>query len=98
MPARIGAGPAIPRSTTREREDGRLGPDFPDAVSIADGPAALEPNGKVLMMASPYFAPPSEFLEWDGKQPDPDPRSSQRAVRFVLLRQHAGAANRPDLC
>ena len=46
----------------------KAGPDFPDAVSIADGPAALEPNGKVVMMASPYFAPPSEFLEWDGKQ------------------------------
>jgi hypothetical protein len=43
------------------------GPDFPDAVSIADGPAALEPNGKVLMMASPYFAPPSQFFEFDGR-------------------------------
>jgi len=46
----------------------KAGPDFPDAVSIADGPAALEPNGKVLMMASPFFAPPSQFLEWDGKR------------------------------
>jgi hypothetical protein len=44
----------------------KAGPDFPDEVSIADGPAALEPNGKVLMMASPLFSPPSEFLEWDG--------------------------------
>jgi hypothetical protein len=44
------------------------GPDFPDALDIADGPAALEPNGKVLMMASPGFGlTPSTFLEWDGR-------------------------------
>jgi hypothetical protein len=43
------------------------GPDFPDGLGIADGPAALEPNGKVLMMASPgTFNSPSTFLEWDG--------------------------------
>lgn len=43
------------------------GPDFPDSLGIADGPAALEPNGKVLMMASPLvFQTPSTFLEWDG--------------------------------
>ncbi len=43
------------------------GPDFPDGLGIADGPAALEPNGKVLMMASPgVFNSPSTFLEWDG--------------------------------
>lgn len=46
----------------------RAGPDFPDAVSIADGPAALETNGRVLMMASPFFAGPSEFFEWDGRR------------------------------
>jgi len=46
----------------------RAGPDFPDGLGIADGPAALEPNGKVLMMASPgVFDFPSVFLEWDGK-------------------------------
>jgi hypothetical protein len=43
------------------------GPDFGDSLDIADGPAALEPNGKVLMMASPgIFNTPSTFLEWDG--------------------------------
>jgi hypothetical protein len=43
------------------------GPDFPDSLDIADGPAALEPNGKVLMMASPkIFNTPSTFFEWDG--------------------------------
>jgi hypothetical protein len=45
----------------------KAGPDFPDDLGIADGPAALEPNGKVLMMASPFiFQTPSTFLEWDG--------------------------------
>ena len=43
------------------------GPTFPGDNDIADGPAALEPNGKVLMMASPFFGPPpASFFEWDG--------------------------------
>ncbi len=43
------------------------GPDFPDSLDIADGPAVLESNGKVLIMASPgIFNTPSTFLEWDG--------------------------------
>src|SRR5438477_2111091 len=43
------------------------GPDFPDSLDIADGPAALESNGSVLMMASPLiFNTPSTFFEWDG--------------------------------
>jgi hypothetical protein len=43
------------------------GPDFTDAgVSIADGPASIEPNGKVLMMGSVDEGPPSTFYEWDG--------------------------------
>jgi hypothetical protein len=47
----------------------RAGPNFPGALNIADGPAALEPNGKVLMMASPGFGPPpSTFLEWNGEE------------------------------
>jgi len=46
----------------------KAGPDFPDPLNIADGPASLEINGKVLMMASPGFGNfPSTFLEWDGK-------------------------------
>jgi hypothetical protein len=52
----------------------RAGPDFPGDLNIADGPAALEPNGKVLMMASPgVFSTPSVFLEWDGKRLTPVP-------------------------
>jgi hypothetical protein len=47
----------------------RPGPVFPDDLDIADGPAALEPNGKVLMMASPgIYLTPSTFLEWDGRR------------------------------
>ncbi len=43
------------------------GPDFPVSnVSIADGPAALETNGKVLMMGSVDEGPPATFFEWDG--------------------------------
>ncbi|HEY2002311.1 MAG TPA: hypothetical protein VGG80_08330 [Acidobacteriaceae bacterium] len=43
------------------------GPQFPDNFSISDGPATLETNGNVLMMASPSFAPPSQFFEWNGR-------------------------------
>jgi len=51
----------------------RPGPMFPvidgvTDINIADGPAAWEPNDKVLMMASPSFgAPPTFFFEWDGR-------------------------------
>lgn len=41
------------------------GPDFPDGLAIADGPAALETNGNVLMMAS-GASQGSTFFEWDG--------------------------------
>jgi len=45
------------------------GPNFPDGINVADGPAVLEPNGRVLVMASPgYGNPPSSFFEWDGAQ------------------------------
>ena len=43
------------------------GPDFPTNYDVADGPAALEPNGKVMVMASPgIFQANSKFFEWDG--------------------------------
>jgi hypothetical protein len=43
------------------------GPDFPDGQDIADGPAALLPNGNVLMQTSPgVFNLGSKFLVWDG--------------------------------
>lgn len=47
----------------------KAGPNFPGTNNISDGPASLEVNGKVLMMASPgYGNPPSSFFEWDGKR------------------------------
>lgn len=59
----------------------RAGPDFPDSLSIADGPAVLEPNGKVLVMASPGFGnPPSTFFEWDGHDLDEAPPAPDAAT------------------
>jgi hypothetical protein len=44
------------------------GPDFPNGLNIADGPAAVETNGNVLMMASPgIYQSPTTFLEWNGR-------------------------------
>jgi hypothetical protein len=44
------------------------GPSFPDGLNVSDGPAALEPNGKLILMASPGFGEgPSVFFEWDGR-------------------------------
>jgi hypothetical protein len=68
------------------------GPDFPDSLDIADEPAALEPNGKVLMMASPgIFNAPSTFLERDGTsltQISPAPNASNDSsfyANFLVL-------------
>ena len=43
------------------------GPDFSGNLDIADGPAALEVNGNVLMMTSPgIFGTGAVFEEWNG--------------------------------
>jgi hypothetical protein len=43
------------------------GPDFPDGLDIADGPASILPDGNVLMLTSPgIFNLGGVFLEWDG--------------------------------
>lgn len=43
------------------------GPDFPGALDVADGPAALLPNGNVLVETSPgIFKKGAHFFEWDG--------------------------------
>ncbi len=44
------------------------GPDFPGSLNMCDGPAALEPNGKVLLMTTPgcYNPVGAVFFEWDG--------------------------------
>ena len=44
-----------------------VGPDFPADLDIADGPAALLPDGNVLMMTSPgIFQTGAQFFKWDG--------------------------------
>ncbi len=43
------------------------GPNFSGTLDIADGPAALLPDGNVLLDTSPgIFNTGSEFFEWDG--------------------------------
>jgi hypothetical protein len=42
------------------------GPTFPNGLGVADGPAALLPNGNVLVDASPFFSGPSQFFEFNG--------------------------------
>jgi hypothetical protein len=60
------------------------GPDIPDGLDIADGPAALLPNGHVLIMASPgVFNNGVQFFEWTG-------------TGFVSVANIAGAANIPS--
>jgi hypothetical protein len=50
------------------------GPDFPNGLGIGDGPAALEPNGRVLMMTSPgVFNFGTSYFEWDGRRLIPVP-------------------------
>lgn len=56
------------------RDTWKRGPNFPGTNNISDGPAALEVNGKVLVMASPGFGdPPVTFFEWDGHDLDEVP-------------------------
>ncbi len=68
------------------------GPDFPGNFDVADGPAALLPNGNVLVAASPgYMLTPTEFFEWDGhslNQVPATPRSpndTSLSGRMLLL-------------
>jgi len=58
------------------------GPDFPFNLDIADGPAALLPNGNVLMETSPgVFKKGAVFFEWNGSAlievPGPDPSRNE---------------------
>lgn len=44
-----------------------IGPTFPSGLDVADGPAALLPNGNVLVDASPGFGlPGAQFFELNG--------------------------------
>jgi hypothetical protein len=88
-------GPGFPGATAiYDSKRGRwaAGPNFPGSLNIADGPAVLEPNGRVLMMASPgYGNPPSTFLEWDGetlRTSEPAPNAANDGSfygNFVIL-------------
>jgi hypothetical protein len=54
------------------------GPDFPDSLNIADGPATLLPNGNVLVDTSPGFGEigVTSFFEFDGTNLNPVPAPS----------------------
>ena len=62
------------------------GPDFPNGLDVADGPASLLPSGNVLCQASPgVFHAPSSFFEWDGTQlnPVPAPKNAPSDPSYV---------------
>jgi hypothetical protein len=69
-----GAGHTAIYNSREEEEEGSwtAGPDFPGTLDIADGPAALLPNGNVLVDTSPgIFNAPTFFFEFDGSQLNP---------------------------
>ena len=60
---------AVPSTAIYNSSTGQwtAGPNFPNNFDIADGPGALEINGKVLLLASPgQFQTGADFFEWDG--------------------------------
>jgi hypothetical protein len=62
-------GPGNTAIYDSRRGSWRAGPPFPGNDDVADGPAALEPNGKVLVMTSPGiydYSQGATFFEWDG--------------------------------
>lgn len=68
------------------------GPDFPPNLNIADGPAALEINGNVLMVTSPgYGNRPITVMEWDGASlstvtgPPRSARDGSYVCNFLVL-------------
>ena len=65
--------PDILQSTTPIPVPGPLVP-IPDSLDIADGPAALLPDGNVLIDTSPGFGnAPTYFFEFDGTKLKPVP-------------------------
>jgi len=57
------------------------GPNFPGVLDIADGPAALLPDGNVLVDASPgVYQLGSSFFEWDGTALNPTAAPPNAAV------------------
>ena len=73
----------------------QAGPDFPGSFDIADGPAALEVNGNVLMFASPgIFNGGGQMFEWNGstltEAPNPPNGSSDSSYYGHLLMLPSG--------
>lgn len=61
-----GCGPGNTAIFNTATQTWSAGPKFTKSYSVSDGPASIEINGKVLIMASPIFSTPSIFFEWDG--------------------------------
>ena len=66
------------------------GPDFPTGLDVSDGPAALLPNGNVLVETSPgIFRKGAEFFEWDGTSlipvPGPPPAKGESSYLGNML-------------
>lgn len=63
------------------RHSWKAGPSLPDTLNEADGPAVLEPNGKVLFLASPGFGgTPTSYFEWNGESLKAAPPSPNAAL------------------
>ena len=87
-----GGGPAHTSIYNTKTARWTPGPDFPDNLGIADGPACTLPNGNVFMMASPgVFQTGAQFLQWDGSQltydtaPNPFSADSSYYGNMVML-------------
>src|SRR5262249_51235401 len=66
------------------------GPDFPGGLDVADGPAALLPNGNVLVETSPgIFKKGAVFFEWNGSAlieiPGPPPAKGEASYLGNML-------------
>jgi hypothetical protein len=64
------------------------GPDFPNKDAANDAPAAIETNGNVIVIASPYlgtFSAPANFYEWNGTKLNvfPAPPNAVNDASFV---------------
>jgi hypothetical protein len=75
-----------------------VGPKIPNGLSEFDGPAALLPDGNVLMMTSLNFYKQkgdTRFFEFDGKKLNSVP-DIPGAVNLVIRRRYACTAYRTD--
>lgn len=62
-----GSGPGHTAIYNTKTKKWSKGPDFPNDLSIFDGPGSLEINGRAVVVASSgAFNIPATFFEWDG--------------------------------